>query len=187
MLENTPWTCVCGHDFTPDHAMICAFGGFPMIRHNELRNIIGNLLTEVGHNVAIEPLLQPLIGEVFQAWSTTTSDKARSDIRATGFWTRREDAFFDVRVFHSNAPSNRTWTLQEACRHHEHLKRLEYEERIVNVDRGSFCLLVVSTSGAVTSLCDRFLKRLAGKSATWTKPTIPRSWPTYGAGFRLHS
>ena len=163
MLENTPLTCVCGHDFSPDHAMICAFGGFPTIRHNELRNIIGDLLTEVGHTVAIEPLLQPLNGEVFRARSTTTSDEARSDIRATGFWTRREDAFFDVRVFHANAPSNRTRTLQEACRHHEHLKQLEYEDRIINVDRGSFCPLVFSTSGSVGPLCDRFLKRLAGK------------------------
>ena len=93
-----------------------------------LRNIIGELLTEVGHNVAIEPLLQPLTGEVFRARSTATLDEARSDIRATGFWSRREDAFFNVRVFHANAPSNRTRTLQEACRHHEHLKQLHYEE-----------------------------------------------------------
>ena len=169
MLENTPLTCVCGHDFTPDHAMVCAFGGFPTIRHNELRDIIGDLLTEVGHNVAIEPLLKPLNGEVFRARSTTTSDEARSDIHATGFWTRREDAFFDVRVFHANAPSNRTRTLQEACRHHEDLKRLEYEERIVNVERGSFCPLVFSTSGAVGPLCDRFLKRLAGKMSDLDK------------------
>ena len=156
-------TCVCGHDFTPDHAMVCAFGGFPAIRHNELQNIIGDLLTEVGHIVAIEPSLQPLNGEVFRARSTTTSDEARADIRAAGFRTRREDVFFDVRVFHANAPSNRTQTLQEACRHHKHLKRLEYEEQIVNVDRGSFCPLVFSAFGAVGPLCDRFLQRLAGK------------------------
>ena len=143
--------------------MVCAFGGFPTIRHNELRDIIGDFLTEVGHNVAIDPVLQPLNGEVFLARSTTTSDEARSDIRAAGFWTGREDAFLDVRVFHANAPSNRTRTLQEACRHHEHLKWLEYEERIVNVDRGSFCPLLFLTYGAVGPLCDRFLKRLAGK------------------------
>ena len=32
------------------------------------------------------------------------------------------------RVFHANAPSNRTRTLQQVCMHHEHLKQLEYEE-----------------------------------------------------------
>ena len=48
---------------------------------------------EVGRNMAIEPLLQPHNGEVFRVRSTTISDEARSDIRAAGFWTRKEDAF----------------------------------------------------------------------------------------------
>ena len=51
----------------------------------------------------------------------------------------------------------------------EDLKRLEYEERIVTVERGSFCPLVFSTSGAVGPLCDRFLKRLAGKMSDLDK------------------
>ena len=164
-LPNTPLSCVCGLDFSPDHAMICPFGGFPTIRHNELRDIVGNLLSEVCSNVAIEPLLQPLSGEVFLSRTTTTSEEARSDIRAAGFWTRMEDAFFDIRVFHANAPSNQSRTFQAACEHHERLKQLEYEERIVNVDRGSFCPLVFSTSGAIAPLCTRFLKRMAGKIA----------------------
>ena len=78
-----------------------------------------------------------------------------------------EDAFFDIRVFHANAPSNQSRTFQAACEHHERLKQLEYEERIVNVDRGSFCPLVFSTSGAIAPLCTRFLKRLAGKIAKY--------------------
>ena len=57
--------------------------------------------------------------------------------------------------------------------HHEHLKHLEYEERIVNVDRGSFCMLVFSTSGAVGRLCDRFLKRLARIISDLDRETIP--------------
>ena len=113
--------------------------------------------------MAIDPLLQPLNGEVSQARNTTTSEEARSDIRAAGYGTRMEDEFFDVRVFHAIAPSNRTKTIQQACVHHERLKQLVYEDRIVNVDRGSFCPLVFSTSGAISPLCDRFLKRLAGK------------------------
>ena len=164
-LENTPLTCVCGRDFAADHAMICPFGGFPTIRHNEVRDIIGNLLSEVCSNVAVEPLLKPLSGEVFQARSTTTSQEARSDLRATGFWTRMEDAFFDVRIFHPNAPSNRTKAFLEAAEHHERLKQLEYEERIINVDHGSFCPLVFATSGATGRLGTHFLKRLAGKIA----------------------
>ena len=66
-LDAVPASCVCGSDFTPDHAMICSFGGYPTIRHNELRDIIGSLLSEVCHNVAIEPHLQPLNGKCSEA------------------------------------------------------------------------------------------------------------------------
>ncbi len=34
--------------------------GFPSIRHNEIRDITANLLTEVCHDVSVEPGLQPL-------------------------------------------------------------------------------------------------------------------------------
>ena len=145
--------------------MTCSFGGFPTIRHNELRDFIGSVVSEVCHDVEIEPLLQPLDGEVFQARSTTTSQEARADVRATGFWTRREAAFFDVRVFHAGASSYRDKSFSDLCQLHQRAKQLEYEERIINVDHGSFCLLVFATSGATGPLCDQFLKHLAGKIA----------------------
>ncbi len=41
--------------------MIC----LPTIRYNEIRDITASLLTEVCHNVATEPPLQPLTGKLF--------------------------------------------------------------------------------------------------------------------------
>ena len=76
-----------------------------------------------------------------------------------------EDAHFDIRIFHQNATSNRNKTFAEAAAHHERLKQLEYKERIINVDHGSFCPLVFSTSGAAGRLATHFLKRLTGKIA----------------------
>jgi len=38
-------------------------GGFLSIRHNEMRDIMAGFLTEMCHNVKIEPPLQPLTGE----------------------------------------------------------------------------------------------------------------------------
>ena len=145
--------------------MVCTFGGYPTIRHNELRDIIGRLASEVCHNVAIEPQLQPLNGEVFKAKTTTTSQAARADIRVTGFWVRQEDTFFNIRVCHVNAPSYLSVTPKETLKHHERLKRSEYAERVINVDHGSFCPLVFSTTGATGQLCDRFVKRLGGMIA----------------------
>ena len=57
--------CECGLDSTIDHAMICKKGGFPILRHNEIRNITTDLLKEVCHDVSVEPLLRPLDGEHF--------------------------------------------------------------------------------------------------------------------------
>ena len=94
-------------------------GGFPTILHNEIRDITATLLTEVCSNVATEPHMQPLSGETFRLASTNTDDGARLDISARGFWRSQQDAFFDVRVFHANAPSNCSRSLSTAYKKHE--------------------------------------------------------------------
>ena len=49
------------------------------------------MLSEVCHNVAIEPQLQPLNGEGFHHKSANTDENLRLDIRARGFWNRGQD------------------------------------------------------------------------------------------------
>ena len=62
-LPNIPQSCNCGTNFSVNHAMTCHMGGLPTIRHNETRDLTASLLTEVCHNVAVEPQLQLLRGE----------------------------------------------------------------------------------------------------------------------------
>ena len=45
--------------------MSCKKGGFITIRHNDLRDLNANLLTEVCKDVDIEPHLLPVTGETF--------------------------------------------------------------------------------------------------------------------------
>ena len=85
--------------------MTCHLGGFLTVRHNDIRDFTASLLTEVCHNVATEPTLQPLNGETFSYRTANTDAEARADIRARGFWSKGQDAYFDVRVFHPNASS----------------------------------------------------------------------------------
>ena len=59
-IPNTPQSCICGHKFEVDHALSCKRGGFVIQGRNELRDFTASLLTEVCHNVAVEPSLQPL-------------------------------------------------------------------------------------------------------------------------------
>ena len=44
--------------------MSCKKGGFVSIRHNYLRDLAANMLSEVCKDVEIEPKLTPLTGEV---------------------------------------------------------------------------------------------------------------------------
>ena len=112
-------SCTCGMSFSIDHTMTCNLGGFPTIRHNEIQDHTASLLSEVCHNVAIEPHLQPLNGEGFHHKSAITDENSRLDIRARGFWNRGQDAYFDVKVFHPNAPSYHTMDLPAIYNRHE--------------------------------------------------------------------
>ena len=63
------------------------------MRHNDLRDITAELLSKVCNDVAIEPPLQSLSGEVITPQSANRQDDARADIHARGFWGRRQSAF----------------------------------------------------------------------------------------------
>ena len=45
--KNVPHNCKCGKAFSTDHAMTCPSGGLPIARHNEIRDITAQCLTDV--------------------------------------------------------------------------------------------------------------------------------------------
>ena len=138
-----PSHCACGQSFSVSHALSCHMGGYPSIRHNEIRDLTADLLSEVCHCVSIEPHLQSAEGEDLRGASANTTDGARLDIAANGFWGGRfERAFFDVRVFNPHAPTNRRLQLSSCYRSHENAKKRAYEQRIREVEHGSFVPLV---------------------------------------------
>ena len=51
--SELPSHCACGKNFTVEHALSCAKGGFPTLRHNELRDLTAVLLTESCSNVTV--------------------------------------------------------------------------------------------------------------------------------------
>ena len=80
------------------------WGASPLFRHNQIRDKTASLLTEVCSNVATEPHLQLLSGEGMRPAFTITDHGAGLDIHTRDFWNNRQNAFFDVRVFHPDAP-----------------------------------------------------------------------------------
>ena len=162
MPDRLPLNCVCGKQLTPDHSLSCPTGGLSTKLHNEIRDLLATLITEVCFDVAIEPVLQPLItSETFHRQSTTTDDNAHLDIRAKGFWgISEENTFFDVNIFNLNAASNKASSITACYRRHERLKRNKYEERVLEVEKATFTPLVFNTSGGASPLTTTFLKHL---------------------------
>ena len=161
MPLNTASTCHCGASFSIDHAMICPYGGFPIIRHNEVCDLTATLLTEVCHNVATEPALQPISAETFRNATANTADDAHLDFKARGFWCRVQDAYFDVRVFYPNASSYRSLSFSSAHKRHEDTKKREYGQRVRDVEHGVFTPLVLTSTGGMGQEATVFYKRLA--------------------------
>ena len=52
--SGLPAKCVCGHGFTVDHAITM----YLVLCYNEFRDFTAAALSEVCHDVAIEPVLQ---------------------------------------------------------------------------------------------------------------------------------
>ena len=66
------------------------------------------------------------------------------------------------RASYPHAHSYRRLQIPVVYRNHERLKRSEYEERIREVDKGSFTPLVFSSSGDAGPAATTMLKRLVG-------------------------
>ena len=97
-----------------------------LIRHNEIRDVTANLLTEVCHDVVVEPDLQPLTGEALACATLNPSVGATLAIAVNGFWGGRyEKSFLDVRVFNPHAPSNNKTSINSCYRKHENEEKKE--------------------------------------------------------------
>ena len=157
---------VCGHQFTVEHALSCPRGGFPSIRHNEIRNITADLLSEVCHNVGTELGLQPITDEQMTYRTANREDGARLDVVAQSFWGRdRQCAYFDIRVFDPFTQSYLNTSLAQCYRRNEQEKKREYEQRVLEIEHGSFASLVFSTSGGMGNTATIVYKRLVSLHA----------------------
>ena len=64
---HMPSHCSDGEPFTVEHALSCSHGGYVSLRHNEVRDLLTDLLSDTCKIVTAEPHLQPVCGERFQS------------------------------------------------------------------------------------------------------------------------
>ena len=168
-LPNLPSYCACGEVFTVNHALTCKKGGFIAQRHDTIRDLLTSHISKVCRNVETEPLLQPLDNEVFNLQSTVMSREARLDMKAGGFWTPGVTAFFDVRVTHVNSRSNQGKHTATIFKEQENEKKRKYNQRVMDVEMGTFTSLVFGTNGGMGLDCQNFLRTLANKLSSKNK------------------
>lgn len=159
-LSETPSNCPCGATYDITHALNCHKGGFIIIRHNEIRDFVAKTINTVCNDTEVEPNLQPLESEVVQSLD---GDKAKPDIRARGFWRAGQHAYFDVKVINPNSESYISTPTEKIYDRAEKDKKRKYNDRIMNVEGGTFTPLIFSVYGGVGPEAHRFIKLLCNK------------------------
>ena len=158
-IPNTPLFCACKTKNSVDHTLNCKRGGYVSMRHNNIRDFEASLLKEICKDVKTEPMLIP-IGDAATS-SANQAEKARPDVSAVGVWSSMERTFVDVRIVHLNSPSYVDHTPEQIYCRHEQEKKRQYNNRILQVEKGSFSPLIFSTSGGMGPESTRFHKRIA--------------------------
>ena len=69
-------------------------------------------------------------------------DGARLNVVAEGFWDHQQKTYFDVKVFNPLGPTYSYTSLPQCYRWEELEKRQMYEERIREIEHGSFTPLI---------------------------------------------
>ena len=86
---------------------------------------------------------------------------ARLDVSGIGIWGPMQKTFLDIRVMHPNAPSYINKDIPQVYKAHESEKKRTYNERIIQIEKGSFTPIVVSTFGGMGEEAELYHKRLA--------------------------
>ena len=148
-LPRMPSFCPCSSRFTMEHALSCMKGGFISIRHNEVRDFTAELITETCSDVSIETPLQRVTNEKFQLRTANVCDEARVDVAARGVWARGQIAYLDVRVFNPLAKTYLNQSLSDAYKKNEQEEKCYYNERILQIEQGTFTPLVFTCFGGM--------------------------------------
>ncbi len=107
----------------------------------------------------------------FQLGTTNREDGARLDVVSQSFWSNdRQTAFFYVRVFNPFAPTYRRSTLAQSYKRNEMEKKRAYEQRVREIEHGSFTPLVFSAAGmgpAAAIVYKKLASMLADECSSW--------------------
>ena len=117
-------------------------------------------MKEVCHNVQTEPELLPIETEQHITHGNVAL-KARLDVAGVGVWGAYEKTFLDIRITHPNSPSYVDMPIEDVYELHENEKKRTYNERVIQIEKGSFTPIVGSTFGGWEKEARRHHHRIA--------------------------
>lgn len=150
----------CGDHFSLTHALDCKKGGLVTVRHNEIRDALGDMANLVWKDVKREPIVRE---------ASEATPCLIADLGVRGVWQPQEEALFDVRVVDTDAPSYAARSVTSILASGEAAKKTKYHNACA-LRRAAFTPLVMSVDGILAQEATVFLKRLADRlSAKWEK------------------
>lgn len=160
---HLPSHCVCGSNMSIEHALNCKCGGFPSLRHNELRNITADLLTEICPDVQVEPALQALSGEGSLTSLPSLMIMLGLTLLCPVSGHQGNVPFLTyVSLILSHTPII-IHLLKPAIGEMRRIKDANNGERICNVEHASFTPLVFTTAGGMGPSASTFYKHLSSR------------------------
>ena len=130
------------------------------MRHNRVRDLEAELMSEVCRNVQTEPELIPLENNCLGI-RNATGENARPDVVGVGLWGSYEKTFTDILITHLNCPAYAGKPIAQVLKSKEREKKAKYNERILQVEKASFTPIVGSTSGGWGDEANKYHKRIA--------------------------
>ena len=147
LLSDLLSKCVCGEMSVPS-AMPCHAKRKGSWRRDTMAfaTYLPHFLVRFAPTLTVEPQLQPLDNWRLNLRNAVTSPEARLDMKAGGFWSRGVTAFFDVRVTHGNSKCNQGKATSKIFKEQEEEKKRKYQQRVLDVEMGSFTPLVLEST-----------------------------------------
>ena len=153
----------CQSPFTLRHALACKKGGLLTLRHNEIRDALGDLASLVWKDVKSEPVTRE-----YNPQDETPAIIA--DLFCRGVYVRQGGASFDIRVSDTCAVSYQNRMAMSVLHSAEVKKKTKFSDACQERHM-SFTPLVVSVDGMLAPEFASFLRRIGeALSNKWEKP-----------------
>ena len=165
-LVQMPSVCDgCGAEFSVDHGLNCPKGGDVIERHNEIRDVTGQLTSMAFSHVTSEPVVR----EASTARGERDQCGLVCDLAVWGVWHPQTEALFDFRVCNADAQSYANRPVTAVLDSLAQAKKTKHAQAC-RQRRADFRPFIVTTDGVIQREGQHFLRRLASRLANkWSR------------------